>query len=90
VTTTDKARILCPVDFDVNSLAALDLACNLTRHNDGTLYVLHVVPSCDQAGAAATKRRTPESSEGAIGPILTSARSLVERPAPLLLRPTAI
>jgi nucleotide-binding universal stress UspA family protein len=43
--TTDKARILCAVDFDVNSLAALDLACDLVRDNGGTLYVLHVVPS---------------------------------------------
>jgi nucleotide-binding universal stress UspA family protein len=43
--TTDKARILCAVDFDVNSLAALDLARDLVRDNGGTLYVLHVVPS---------------------------------------------
>ena len=45
MTTTEKARILCAVDFDVNSLAALDLACDLVRDNGGTLYVLHVVPS---------------------------------------------
>jgi len=43
--TTDQARILCAVDFDVNSLAALDLARDLIRDNGGTLYVLHVVPS---------------------------------------------
>jgi nucleotide-binding universal stress UspA family protein len=43
--TTDKARILCAVDFDVNSLAALDLARDLVRDNGGTLFVLHVVPS---------------------------------------------
>ena len=41
----EKARILCAVDFDVNSLAALDLARDLIRDNGGTLYVLHVVPS---------------------------------------------
>jgi universal stress protein A len=78
VTTTDKARILCPVDFDVNSVAALDLARDLARRNDAMLYVLHVVPSCELAGATATKRRTPEFNEGAIAPIVT-ARSLVER-----------
>src|SRR2546429_5598851 len=43
--TTEKARILCAVDFDVNSLAALDFARDLVRDNGGTLYVLHVVPS---------------------------------------------
>jgi CBS domain-containing protein len=37
-------RILCPIDFDDNSLAALEVATNLARQNDGTVYVLHVVP----------------------------------------------
>ncbi len=37
-------RVLCPIEFDVNSLAALDLACDLVRENSGTLYVLHAVP----------------------------------------------
>jgi universal stress protein A len=41
----EKARILCPVDFDMSSLAALDLAHATVRDNGGTLYVLHVVPS---------------------------------------------
>lgn len=35
-------RILCPVDFDDNSIAALDLACKLAAQNKATLYVLHV------------------------------------------------
>jgi len=39
-------RVLCPIDFDVNSLAALDMARNLTQGNGASLYVLHVlVPS---------------------------------------------
>ncbi len=37
-------RILCPVDFDENSLAALDSAAELARSTDGTVFVLHVVP----------------------------------------------
>jgi nucleotide-binding universal stress UspA family protein len=45
VKTTGNAPILCAVDFDVNSLAALDLARDLVRENGGTLYVLHVVSS---------------------------------------------
>ena len=37
-------RILCPVDFDDNSMQALDTAANLARESDGTVFVLHVVP----------------------------------------------
>ena len=37
-------RILCPVDFDDNSMQALDTAANLARESDGTVYLLHVVP----------------------------------------------
>lgn len=37
-------KILCPVDFDDNSLAALDIAAQLARHSDGTVFALHVVP----------------------------------------------
>jgi nucleotide-binding universal stress UspA family protein len=45
VRDVEEARILCPVDFDVNSLAALDLARDLVCYNGATLYLLHVVPS---------------------------------------------
>src|SRR5579859_4210649 len=38
------SRILCPVDFDDNSMQALDRAADLARENNGTLFVLHVVP----------------------------------------------
>jgi nucleotide-binding universal stress UspA family protein len=41
----EKVRVLCPIDFDMSSLAALDLAHALVRDNGGELYVLHVVPS---------------------------------------------
>ena len=37
-------RILCPVDFDDNSMQALDTAANLARESNGTVFVLHVVP----------------------------------------------
>lgn len=36
-------KILCPVDFDQNSLLALQLAAELARERKATLYVLHVV-----------------------------------------------
>jgi nucleotide-binding universal stress UspA family protein len=37
-------KILCPVDFDENSMAALDAAAQVARANDGIVYVFHVVP----------------------------------------------
>jgi universal stress protein A len=44
-------RILCPIDFDDNSLAALSTAADLARRSDGTVYVLHVVPMIVQPTA---------------------------------------
>ena len=44
-------RILCPIDFDDNSLAALDTAADLARRADGTVYVFHVVPMIVQPTA---------------------------------------
>ncbi|MFZ0890421.1 MAG: universal stress protein [Candidatus Binataceae bacterium] len=37
-------RILSPVDFDENSMAALDSAVQVARQNDGTIFMMHVVP----------------------------------------------
>ena len=37
-------KILCPVDFDDNSMAALDLACKVAAQNDASLCLMHVVP----------------------------------------------
>ena len=37
-------RILSPIDFDDNSLAALDVAAQIARDNDGIVLLLHVVP----------------------------------------------
>jgi nucleotide-binding universal stress UspA family protein len=34
-------RILCPIDFDDNSIAALDLACKLATQNDARVYLMH-------------------------------------------------
>ena len=44
-------KILCPVDFDDKSLAALDIASDIVRQNDGTLFVLHVTPFIVQPAA---------------------------------------
>jgi universal stress protein A len=37
-------KILCPVDFDQNSLLALKLATDVARERKAALYLLHVVP----------------------------------------------
>jgi acetoin utilization protein AcuB len=37
-------RILSPIDFDDNSLAALDVAAQIARDNDGMVLLFHVVP----------------------------------------------
>jgi nucleotide-binding universal stress UspA family protein len=37
-------KILCPVDFDQNSIRALKLACEVARDRKSMLYLLHVVP----------------------------------------------
>ena len=37
------STILCPIDFDVNSLATLDWARELARESNASLHMLHVV-----------------------------------------------
>jgi nucleotide-binding universal stress UspA family protein len=37
-------RILTAIDFDENSMASVDLAAQFARHNDGTVFLLYVVP----------------------------------------------
>jgi len=37
------SNILCPVDFDQGSLAAVPVAAELAREHKATLYLLHVV-----------------------------------------------
>ncbi len=36
-------KILCPIDFDENSIAALEAARDLAVDPDATIYVLHVI-----------------------------------------------
>ena len=36
-------RILCPVDFEENSLIALDKAVEIARHFGGTIILVHVL-----------------------------------------------
>jgi len=36
-------KILCPLDFDESSMAALEVACKVAAQNDASLYIMHVV-----------------------------------------------
>ena len=40
-------RILCPIDFDGNSLEALRMARGMAEQNKAKLFVLHVMPPVD-------------------------------------------
>src|SRR5262249_16822707 len=77
--STDEGRILCPVDFDVNSLSALDLARDLARGSGAALYVLHVVPSPEAPDRLSTIRPPPATHDTSRASVVTSARLLVER-----------
>jgi nucleotide-binding universal stress UspA family protein len=43
-------RILCPIDFSPNSLAALDVARRLAEQSKGTLTLLYVEPQPMEVG----------------------------------------
>jgi nucleotide-binding universal stress UspA family protein len=36
-------KIICPVDFDDNSMAALDMACRVAAQDDASICLMHVV-----------------------------------------------
>jgi nucleotide-binding universal stress UspA family protein len=38
-------RILNPIDFDDNSMEAVEVAAGFARQNDGTVILLHVIPA---------------------------------------------
>src|SRR5271169_324809 len=40
---TEYKRLLCPVQFDQNSLVALGVAKQIGKQNNGKLFVMHVV-----------------------------------------------
>ncbi len=66
--------ILCPVDFDDNSLAALRHARQLAAATDATLYLLHVVPVIPSAGEIVSSLET-----GGDAPAQRRLRKLAER-----------
>ncbi len=63
--------ILCPVDFDDNSLAALALATRVAAEHESTLYLLHVVPIIATLGSSVSAYSTH-------GPVQEAARKKLE------------
>jgi nucleotide-binding universal stress UspA family protein len=56
-------RILCPIDFDENSLKAMTLAGRLAAQNHAELYLLHVCPAAFvPLGGVVTDRAMEEES----------------------------
>ncbi len=41
--TTLFSKIMCPIDFEHDSMDALDLACRLAKQNSSTVYLLTVI-----------------------------------------------
>ena len=93
--------ILCPLDFDENSLVALDRAVELARHFDSRLILLHVLPLVislgevaplagmyeDQEKAARAKLADPEmQATGALRDILQKMKSEPRLKEPLTSR----
>ena len=52
-------KILCPVDFDDNSMAALEMACKVAAQNDASLCVMHVVAIPAQASEMPSEALKP-------------------------------
>ncbi len=73
-------KILCPIDFDENSMAALDYACRLAVENDAVLYVLHAIfiPVCGELLIFDTNQQLPHTrrAQGRVLSEPVSARPL--------------
>jgi len=66
--------ILCPVDFDENSMVALNHAKYLAAEMDATLHVLHVVPLTPTVGEIVHR-----SQSGGDAPAYDRLRGIAER-----------
>ena len=58
-------RILCPIDFDPNSIVALNFAQRIAKEYGAAIIVLHVVPVSSKPSEAAPESATSEWEQGA-------------------------
>lgn len=91
-------KILCPVDFDENSMAALDSAAEIARKNASTVYLLHVIPrviqpmgmptdvSIYEEQEQAARNRLSEIEREHLSGIAHELMTCVGEPAPSILK----
>ena len=71
-------RILCPIDFDENSMAALDLAAQLAQERNATVYILHVVRAPIEPSEVPVEPQVPEWERDAKARLESVARRHVD------------
>ncbi len=75
-------RILCPVSFDANSLAALDVVCGLAQEHGATVFLIHVVPEPPPGSAPIPIEPYPQTERDARARLEQLARQRLEGKAP--------
>ena len=72
--TLPYRKVLCPIDFDDNSMEALDAAVQIARQDNATLFVLHVVPMVVAPGLPAYVEMLKTQEEAARGKLAEISR----------------
>jgi universal stress protein A len=78
-------RILCPIDFDENSMAALEFAAQLAQQHNAMLYLLHVVRAPSEPSEVPVDPPIPEWVGGARVQLYTVARKHLDGKADFTL-----
>ena len=71
-------RILCPIDFDQNSMAALGIAAQMAEESKGMLYILHVVLAPFHASEVPAQPKVEEWERDAQARLEDAARRNLE------------
>lgn len=91
-------KVLCPIDFEENSMAALESAAEIVRREGGTLYVLHVIQrvvqpmgmpmetDIYQAQEEAARKRLNEIARERLEGVAHELMTCVGDPAPSILK----
>ncbi len=76
--TTRFKRILCPIDFDANSMAALDFAADLAQQNQATLYIMHTVRAPSAPSEVPVEPAVPQWERDAMARLDSVARQHID------------
>ncbi len=85
---TNFKRVLCPVQFDKNSAAALAIAKEIVQHNSGKLFVLYAVsPHADptRVGGPAMAAHDEKVAEQEMARLKNEALADVEHEAIIVI-----